>query len=500
MNEEEVQIDLMTLLHYILRKWRSIIVVMLIVAVAANLYSVKKSMSEAASVSTAEEEVDIEKQIENVKEELTADELEQVEHLYSMYEYYSQLYQENKEYLEKSVLMQLNPNEIPTVMLNYQFKKDQSDEELANIFTMYENALLDEDTCTAIIQVFGEEYANTSVRELISVTDTENGQNSDIIKLQNDKNSGILSIQIYAGSEEQCDQVAEIVKKRVREYTEQLQQIFGTYTVNAISEQYYISSDSNLNMQKSDAVNAVNDAYTALKNISSGLSEKQMTYYNLLVKESKDQPLVKEDTEATENVTANVQYISMKFILIGLLAGMFLAVCWYAVVYIMTQTVKDVDEVKIITNLPVFGTVLGSNENGKRNIIDRWIDSWFAHDKKSENNELLLTRISHEVAMLAGQKDKRNLLVACSESDQNLKKQADSLVEKLRELGMNVTSTDSLVSDNTEVLKQLESADSAVFVEQLMKSERNQIREAVELCRRCQVEVLGSVIVGSDSY
>jgi capsular polysaccharide biosynthesis protein len=499
MNEEEVQIDLMTLLHYILRKWRSIIVVMLIVAVAANLYSVKKSMSKAAAVSTTEE-VDIEKQIENAKEELTADELEQVEHVYSMYEYNSQLYQESKEYLEKSVLMQLNPNEIPTVMLNYQFKKDQADEELSNIFTMYENALLDEDTCTAIIQVFGEEYANTSVRELISVTDTENGQNSDTIKFQKDKNSGILSIQIYAGSEEQCEQVAEIVKKRVLEYTEQLQQIFGNYTVNAISEQYYISSESNLNMQKSDAVNAVNDVYTALKNISSGLSEKQMTYYNLLVNESSDQTLVKEDTEETENMTANVQYISMKYILIGLLAGMFLAVCWYAVIYIMTQTVKDVDEVKIITNLPVFGTVLGSNEHGKRNIIDRWIDSWFAHDKKSENNELLLTRISHEVAMLAGQKDKRNLLVACSESDQNLKKQADSLVEKLRELGMNVTSTDSLVSDNTEVLKQLESADSAVFVEQLMKSERNQIREAVELCRRCQVEVLGSVIVGSDSY
>lgn len=499
MNEEEVQIDLMTLMHYILRKWRSIIVVMLIVAVAANLYSVKKSMSEAAAVSTTEE-VDIEKQIENAKEELTADELEQVERVYSMYEYNSQLYQENKEYLEKSVLMQLNPNEIPTVMLNYQFKKDQADEELSNIFTMYENALLDEDTCTAIIQVFGEEYANTSVRELISVTDTENGQNSDIIKLQKDKNSGILSIQIYAGSEEQCKQVAEIVKTRVLEYTEQLQQIFGNYTVNAISEQYYISSDSNLNMQKSDVVNVVNEVCTAIKNITSGLSEKQIGYFNLLAKDCEDQTLVKEDTQETANLTANVQYISMKYILIGLLAGMFLAVCWYAVIYIMTQTVKDVDEVKIITNLPVFGTVLRSNDNGKRNVIDRWIDSWFAHDKKSENNELLLTRISHEVAMLAGQKDKRNLLVACSESDQNLKKQADSLVEKLRELGMNVTSTDSLVSDNTEVLKQLESADSAVFVEQLMKSEGNQIREAVELCRRCQVEVLGSVIVGSDSY
>ena len=500
MNEEEVQIDLMTLLHYILRKWRSIVVVMLIVAVAANLYSVKKSMSEAASVSAAEEEVDIEKQIENAKEELTADELEQVERVYSMYEYNSQLYQENEEYLEKSVLMQLNPNEIPTVMLNYQFKKDQADEELSNIFTMYENALLDEDTCTAIMQVFGEEYANTSGRELISVTDTENGQNSDIIKLQKDKNSGILSIQIYAGSEEQCEQVAEIVKKRVLEYTEQLQQIFGNYTVNAISEQYYISSDSALNVQKSDAVNAVNNAYNAMNNITSGLSERQIGYFNLLTKDGEDQTLVKVDTEENENVIVKVQYISMKYILIGLLAGMLLAVCWYAVIYIMTQTVKDVDEVKIITNLPVFGTVLRNNENGKRNIIDRWIDSWFVHDKKSENNELLLTRISHEVAMLAGQKDKKSLLIACSGTDQNVKKQADSLVEKLRKLGMNVTSTDSLVSDNTEVLKQLDSADSVVFVEQLMKSERNQIREAIELCRRCQVEVLGSVIVGSDSY
>ena len=65
------------------------------------------------------------------------------------------------------------------------------------------------------------------------------------------------------------------MKKRVQEYTEQLQQIFGNYTVNAISEQYYISSDSNLNMQKSDVVNAVNDAYTALKNISSGLSRSR---------------------------------------------------------------------------------------------------------------------------------------------------------------------------------------------------------------------------------
>ena len=87
----------------------------------------------ASSCRDKKEQNRTEQQIENAKEELTADELEQVERVYSMYEYNSQLYQENDEYLEKSMLMQLNPNEIPTVMLNYQFRKDQADEELSNI-------------------------------------------------------------------------------------------------------------------------------------------------------------------------------------------------------------------------------------------------------------------------------------------------------------------------------------------------------------------------------
>ena len=65
--------------------------------------------------------------------------------------------------------MQLSSNEIPTEMLSYQVKKDAAEEELVNIFAMYENALLDEDTCTAVVSVFGEKYANTSVRELIRI-------------------------------------------------------------------------------------------------------------------------------------------------------------------------------------------------------------------------------------------------------------------------------------------------------------------------------------------
>ena len=49
--------------------------------------------------------------------------------------------------------------------------------------------------------------------------------------------------------------------------------------------------------------------------------------------------------------------------------------------------------------------VLKNKKAEKGNRIDRWIDSWFAHGRKSEDTEILLMRISHEVAMLAEQKE-----------------------------------------------------------------------------------------------
>ena len=408
MNEEEVQIDLMTLLHYILRKWRSIIVMMLVLAVAANLYSVKKSMAEVAAGKAQGKST--KKAIEEIKTALTDDEIEQVELAYGMYSYNAEIYRDNEQYLENSAVMQLSPNEIPTEMLSYQVKKDAAEEELVNIFAMYENALLDEDTCTAVTAVFGEKYANTSVRELIRVEDTLHTSYTDVMMTQN-MNSGILNIRIYAMNQEQCGQIAEIIKDRMQVYTQQLQLTFGQFIVNPVAEQYYMSSDNEINDQKSAAINAVDSAYAAMKDASAGLTEDQKIYYDLLVK-----PVEEENANATEQaaITATtlpaVQYVNIKYILIGLLAGMFLAVCYHAVVYIMTGTVKDVDEVKTVTMLPVFGSVLKSEKHYRYNIVDRWIDSLFNNGKK-EDNELLLERIGHEIAMLAEQKNNKHLLL-----------------------------------------------------------------------------------------
>lgn len=494
MREEEV--DLIGLLHYILKKWRIVVIAMIVFGVVADLYYVKKS-SDAVTVESQTEEDSIEILIKNAKENLTEDAIQQVDRVYTMYAYNEDSYQENAEYLDSSLLMQLNPEEIPTVLLSYQISRNISEEEIRNIVTMYESALLDETSCADIVDAIGKKYKNTAVKELVSITDNVN--NNSVI-LQN-VDSGILNIRIYALEQKQCEKIADVIKNRMQAYTEQLQQVFGEFSAQNISEQYYLSSDSTISEQKMNIVSAMNSAYSYMNNVTNGFTEDQLTYFDLLAKpldESVDQK--EKDTE-DQNVADNavkMNYFSAKYVLVGLIAGAFLVVLWYACVYIITQTVKDTDDLKVVTGLPIFGTVLSNGELDKRNKVDKWIDSLFSRGKKKEDDAVLLERVCHEIELQAKKKEVKNILVTSSADTEGIALIMDKVQQKLTELGVSAVKSDSIASDSIEALEQLQKADGVVFVEQLMKSSREDIRKETELCSRYQVEMLGNVAVGEE--
>ena len=495
---EEVQIDIVNLFHYILKKWRIVVIAMLVLGVVADLYYVKESSSNAAAVeSQTIEEESIETQIRNVKENLTEDEMQQVDRVYTMYAYNEDSYQENAEYLDSSLLMQLNPEEIPTVLLSYQISRNISEEEIRNIMTMYESTLLDETSCADIVDVIGKKYKNTAVKELVSITDNVN--NNSVI-LQNVE-SGVLNIRIYALEEKQCEKIADVIKKRMQAYTEQLQQVFGEFSVQNISEQYYLSSDSTVSTQKMNVVSAMNSAYSYMNNVTNVFTEDQLTYFNLLTKPLDESMNQEERDTAEQNVAdtaVKMNYFSTKYVLVGVIAGAFLVALWYACVYIITQTVKDTDDLKVVTGLPIFGTVLSNGELDKRNKVDKWIVSLFSRGKKKEDDAVLLERVCHEIELQAKKKEVKNILLTSSAGNEDIALIMDKVQQKLTELGVSAVKSDSIASDSIEALEQLQKADGVVFVEQLMKSSREDIRKETELCSRYQVEMLGNVAVGEE--
>ena len=167
-------------------------------------------------------------------------------------------------------------------------------------------------------------------------------------------------------------------------------------------------------------------------------------------------------------------------------------------VYIISQTVKDADDLKVVTGLPIFGTVLSNGKLDKRNKVDKWIDSLFSRGKKKEDDAVLLERICHEIELQAKKKEVKNILLTSSAGNEDIALIMDKVQQKLTELGVSAVKSDSIASDSIEALEQLQKADGVVFVEQLMKSSREDIRKETELCSRYQVEMLGNVAVGEE--
>lgn len=387
---------------------------MLMGAILANLYFIKNSISDAKSVSEKVVEVRLEKQLESAIDLLSDTEKDQVDKSYVLYDYSNRNYLEDEEILKKSLLMNVNPQAIPTYNMNYRVKMEDTD--VSDLLNVFQDTLIDNSARQEVLALIGEEYSNTVVDELISVADAAN-ENNNIVIAQN-KYSGILNVQIYGKNEEQCSQIAELIEERMTSYASELQQLFGTFSIEKISQQYCLSANDELAEKKTDMLSAMNTMYTTMKSSTTGFTENQITYFNLLkesdeVGEAEINDELEESTvQTSENIP--VQYFSKKYFFIGLLVGLFLMAMWHACVYIFSHTVKDVDELKQITGVPVFGESIYTDKTNKNNKFDDWIDSLFSKKQQNGENANVIERICHEAQLQAAQKNVKNILITGS--------------------------------------------------------------------------------------
>lgn len=215
-------------------------------AILANLYFIKNSISDAKSVSEKVVEVRLEKQLESAIDLLSDTEKDQVDKSYVLYDYSNRNYLEDEEILKKSLLMNVNPQAIPTYNMNYRVKMEDTD--VSDLLNVFQDTLIDNSTRQEVLALIGEEYSNTVVDELISVADAAN-ENNNIVIAQN-KYSGILNVQIYGKNEEQCSQIAELIEESMTSYASELQQLFGTFSIEKISQQYCLSANDELAEKK----------------------------------------------------------------------------------------------------------------------------------------------------------------------------------------------------------------------------------------------------------
>ncbi len=354
--DDEMEIDLIDFLFYLLRRWKSLVAMILLGAVLGSAFYVVKT-TKAANDVVEDYQPDADTEA-NMK--LAAQ--------------YRRLYDQQIDYNEHSIIMQMDSNQVYEGTLTYYLAAGEQTELLGQLYT---NVINDENVVAELKEAAGLTCDDQYVKELISCTtskDAVNENNSlsgsvvnDIqVKITGEQVSNVMiTYQIDYLDKETCEKMTEVLKNAVDAVTQKYQAVYGVYTFDELQATVAVTVDQKYLDQQRTSATLVDNYLTKLTKLEDAFSDAEMTYYQTVYLEPEQEA---EGVQASDPQNG----ISVKDLIKWLVVGIFgFVVLWgacYFFKYLLDPSIKTLDEVKNM-NISIIGHV--ENETEHLNLIER---------------------------------------------------------------------------------------------------------------------------------
>ena len=494
MNQEELTIDLKDLLRRCIEKWKFIVACMLIGAILVDgvgaLASVKKAKQVKLQIEQQESVEDEAANLITLKEymsKLTEREISEVQTAFSSYKTYQQEYINGLVYCQNSVRMQLNPSKIPTIRLGYMI-----DNHYEAVYPVVDKR----DTTESIINTLEETVRNDDVSQQIAnaIAIEENAAYAqELITVDDDaKKQGMLLFSIVAENKDDCQKIAEIVKQTISAQADAVRNFCGTFDITLTSEQYVEETDTDLMMEKQSKMLSLNNLKNSINNLTAGMTEEQVTYYKAL--RDNEDSIVLDDPE-TEQITVEAEsqeltvpavvYVSLKWLAVGVLVGVFLGCGWIAARYMLANTLRVAADMEESMGIAVLGCITDKDKK-KLSVFRSRFDEF--------DTEKQLQMIAAKIAAVAEKERIGRVFVGGTGESEKLQGVCEKVTSLLEAEGIVCSTGCSLLYD-AESMKKMTEMNAIVFVEQIDKSKYEDIQKASRLSEKCHLTTIGCVVV-----
>ena len=290
-DDDEVEIDLGKMFAALFRKTRQIlastIVLALVVGVCAYVTQYAKIKNQYSDENLAA-----------LEKNLTASEIQNINTLYSRYKAYQSEINDSQTYMNKSMLMTMDSNNVTRENIGFLVNSNQSG--IADFFSTY---ALGQDEYDKIAAVYGEDADADYISELVSIStpdqDTESKIGSSKISIETANGdtifdggtitkgySQLMNVSVIGPSKDSCEQVSSLVQDAILAYAEKLKESGVTLTITKISEVYREGVYQELADQQQAKIAANSDLVSAYNtfvtdNVSS-LSDDQKNLFTFL--------------------------------------------------------------------------------------------------------------------------------------------------------------------------------------------------------------------------
>ena len=346
-----------------------------------------------------------------------------------------------QEYIDNSIYMQIDPNNIQTVSVQYGLKTSNNVGNILNSFITYIN--------------------DGGLKEELSDTDEDLKVKywRDIVSCYQSSNN--LIVTVVHSDMDQAKRIMSIIKERVMNYVPKVKNLQGDFSLEELKISEYVKTDTGV-------VNNQNNNRNNLKNYTTNradLNNKLIGFQN-----SKKTYIEKNEPDNLKAADTNTKVLMVAYILLGILFGAVIAFVIVALKYILGDTLRTANDIKE-SDLSLLGTYSAPNQ--------------YKPD---------LERSKMDVEVLAKAKNADKVFFYVMSDDEISKKVAKDYEESLKASGIAVE-TGSNISESAEELKKMIACGNCVFIAEVGKTTYRQLELQTRLCERFKTAVLGCVVV-----
>lgn len=448
-NVELRGVKLSNLLVEILKKWKIVLLVSIIMALIFLFMGVVNSKTN-----------------ENEEELITKDELnkDDLEYLQKMEVLEMQL--ENlREYRDNSVKMNTDAHEKYFTILEY---KLEADEEVENLCFMYRNYII----------------GGGLTSDISSKTDVKERDLLDNIGIRDIKQSGeetisnVLIVQISHYDKDKRAEIASLVDSAILNYNIKIMQ---PYNIIKTAEYSGVGVDNDMQTQQDNVLRSISDKENSLSDIEAKLSVNALKYLN-------NQSSGNVDTEKVASTLS-----AKKSLLLGFLIGVVLACIIIAISYVFDNTIKSVDEIGAIYHTRVYGTIKrDENERKLQRIFKKKV--FLSGDRNSMSNEQKSKLLCTKIILACKEENISDIFLSFPSENFMKEDNIENIMKTLSKAGIEIYSGIGMIY-NPEVLEKANSIKNVILIEGLRYTLYNEMASELQLCEEYGINVMGTIVL-----
>lgn len=464
------EIDLKDLMFAILRKWRTVLAVAVILAVVLGggkaFLSFRASQDVEAQVEAKdayERELDSyttakesgEREIENINDDIQA----------------------QQTYMDESVLMNMSPYDVCEATADLFIKTDyqimpgmvyQNADYTDSILQAYQSALT-----SAALQENVAKIASLEpqyLKELVSVSRGSVADGNATNSTGYTRFTNLLTITVRYSDKEKAQEILNNILDNVTAMQEQIAGTIGPHSVSIVNQTVGSTVDVDLAKQQKAARDQITDLQKSLSDKEAALKE------------------LKEPQAPSLGMRAVIK-TGVKYAILGGILGVFAVAFCISALFVMSDKVYAAKDIRRRYGLDLLGTVaVDSKKNGE-------IDAWLARLEgrkvcaDSEQNGALLAA---NMQNYAG--DRKKLLVTGLVEESQLKQVVEMVQKQLKGYELAIGAN---MLECAETLKKLPECEGVVLVEQSGVSGYSEMTQEIEKIKSMDKAIVGCVVFES---